>query len=327
MIFKILICFFALSAALNSEVLNNKKFAEFVVKYKKVYQTSEEFDHRYNVFKKNLENAEALSKLNPDAIFGITKFMDITPEEFKAQYLISNFTSQKKMNQNVPILPKASLAKGVNLPPAFNWVSKGATTPIYNQGQCGSCWAFSVTENIESMWAIAGHGLGSLSMQQLVDCSDAYGNEGCGGGNPPWTYPYIINVGGMDSYGSYPYTAENGNCAFSSGNIAASISSWGYVVTKYDEEAMRSWMFQYGPPSICVDAETWQYYQGGIIGPGCGQVIDHCVQLVGWDVISGTPAWIVRNSWGTDWGYSGYLYVNRGADYCAIGDEVTSSVI
>jgi len=212
-------------------------------------------------------------------------------------------------------------------PPSFNWVTKGATTGVYNQEQCGSCWAFSTCENIESMWALAGHALVSLSMQQLVDCSDAYGNEGCGGGNTVWTYPYVIAAGGIDSYNSYPYTAENGNCAFNPNSIAASISSWGYVVTHFDEPTMRAWTYQNGPPSICVDAQTWQFYNGGIIGPGCGQEIDHCVQLVGWETINGTPVWIVRNSWGTDWGYSGFLYVSRAANYCAIGDEVTSSVI
>jgi len=224
------------------------------------------------------------------------------------------------------VLPKSTIDESA-LPPSFDWRNKGAVTPVYNQQQCGSCWAFSTTENVESMWAIAGHGLTSLSMQQLVDCSGGYGNEGCNGGNTIWSYPYIMAAGGLDSYNSYPYVAEDENCMFNPSNIAASIANWGYITQNDNVPEMRKWMFQNGPPSICVDAETWQYYQGGVITGNCGNEIDHCVQLVGWGDISGVESWIIRNSWGTDWGYSGYLYVTRAGNVCDIGSEVTSAVI
>jgi len=210
-------------------------------------------------------------------------------------------------------------------PSSYSWVSKGMTTPVYNQGQCGSCWAFSTTESIESMNAIKGNGLKSLSMQQIVDCDKT--DHGCDGGNPPTAYEYVIGAGGLDTYASYPYTGQDGSCKFSKANIGEKISSWGYVTTTKNEDQMLAFTYTKGPPSVCVDASTWDSYRGGVYTRSdCGTALDHCVQIVGWDVVSGVDAWYVRNSWGTDWGYSGYLYVAMGQDACGIAQECTSAV-
>jgi C1A family cysteine protease len=301
-----------------------KSFNEFMVKYNKSYSPVE-YHERMEIFLANLEIAAQLDAADIHADYGITQFMDLTREEFRMKYLITNFTSPKKEGKNFPVLPQLNHQKR-QLPENFNWNEKGVVTGVYNQGQCGSGWAFSTTENVESMWAIAGGGLKELSMQQLVDCA-GNGNDGCGGGNPPWTYPYIISTGGMDSYPSYPYTGENGACHFKGGDVKAKISNWGYITTDDNEEYMAQWMYEYGPPSICVDATQWQYYTGGIITGNCGSTIDHCVQLTGWVTVQGVAAWLVRNSWGTSFGYDGYLYIAIGGDICAIGNEVTSSVI
>jgi len=160
-------------------------------------------------------------------------------------------------------------------------------------------------------------------------CSDSYGNHGCEGGDPGWTYPYIIAQGGMDSYAAYPYVGVDQTCMFNPSAVAAQIGNWGYITTTDNENEIGAWMYQYGPPSICVDATLWQYYTGGVVTTqsNCGETIDHCVQLVGWTTVSGIPAWTVRNSWGTSWGYAGYIYLERGYDICAMGDAVSSSVI
>jgi len=175
------------------------------------------------------------------------------------------------------------------------------------------------------MWAIAGNALENLSMQQLVDCS-GNGNEGCNGGNPPWTYPYIVKHG-LDRYSCYPYKGVTGQCHFKHDCVAAHISGWGYISTTDNEAYMMDWTYQYGPPSVCVDAQTWQFYTSGVITSNCGVEIDHCVQITGWNTIDGILAWTVRNSWGEDWGEAGYLYVEYGQNLCAIGDECTSSTI
>jgi len=250
--------------------------------------------------------------------------MDLSREEFRDMYLISNFSSPKMEKNNVSILPSSSFNID-QLPQEFDWNSKGVVTGVYDQGACGSCWAFSTTENIESMWAIAGHGLDNLAMQQLVDCD--YNDHGCAGGNPPVAYQYVINAGGMEPLQDYPYTGQDGTCTYNSADVVADIGNWGYITTTDDENAMGSWTYQYGPPSACVDAQYWQYYQGGVITQNCGYHLDHCIQITGWSTVNGINAWNVRNSWGTDWGYNGYLYIMIGADVCGIGQEVTSSVI
>jgi len=301
---------------------------DFMKKYQKTY-ASADFAYRLQVFQENVVRAEEMNRNDPYAEWGVTKFMDLTPAEFKDMYLIANFTSPKKEGKPYPTLPRATV-NASTLPDQFDWGSQGVVTDVYDQGNCGSCWAFSTAENVETMWARAGNGLENLSMQQLVDCAGGYGNHGCGGGNPPWAFQYILQqAGGLESLYNYPYAGENQNCAFDSSYIAATIGSWGYITTGDNEAWVQTWISTYGAPSVCVDASQWQYYTGGVVTPAsnCGSSIDHCVQITGWDIVSGFPIWNVRNEWGTNWGYNGYMYIERGLNICAIGDEVSSCLI
>jgi len=139
-----------------------------------------------------------------------------------------------------------------------------------------------------------------------------------------------MDAGGLESYADYPYIAMNGKCKFQKSEIVANISNWQWVTKDNDVSAMQSFTYTKGPPSVCVDASTWQYYQGGVItqADGCGTAIDHCVQITGWQVMKSMNVWNVRNSWGEDWGPNGgYLYIEMAGDVCAIGQEVTSSIV
>jgi len=305
------------------------KFQSFIAKFGKSYSPAE-YSTRFEIFKDNLRKSEALNaQPKQTAVFGVTKFSDLSADEFREQYLISNLTQQTR-----PLLEKAQRwsapksAKVEAYPAEFDWNSKGVVTPVYNQGQCGSCWAFSTAESIESMWAIAGNGLHQLSMQQIVDCDTTDG--GCNGGNPPYAYQYVINAGGLEAYADYPYVGVQTQCKFNPGDIAAKISTWQWITQDDNEASMQSFVYTTGPPSICVDATLWQTYTSGVItaDSGCGTRLDHCVQLTGWLQVSGYNVWNVRNSWGEDWAdYGGYLYLEMGYDVCGIGQEVTSSVI
>jgi len=312
---------------LQPESLENE-FRQFMVKYSKEYKSSEEFQRRFTIFKENVARAAELDRKDPHARFGVTQFMDLSPAEFKRNYLMPGIGSKIK---------EAVLAKnptvytaqgGQAFPASYDWRSKGMITPVYNQGQCGGCWAFSATENIESMWAIAGHTLTQLSMQQIIDCDKS--DSGCNGGWPYKADQYVINTGGLEAYASYPFTGVNGQCRFDASKVVAKISSWKYITQSDNETAMMQFTYTQGPPSICVDAATWQYYRSGVIttASGCGTSLDHAVQLVGWTTVSGIDAWIVRNSWGITWGaYQGYVYVERGHDVCGIGQVVTSALV
>jgi len=300
-----------------------EKFDNFIAQYRKFY-TPAEYVERFEIFKRNLQIAAANDAKSPRASFGITKFMDLSAEEFAEKYLLKNFTKGAFAEKAKQWIAPKNVG---GYPSSYDWSSRGALTPVYNQGQCGSCWAFSTTENIESMWFLAGHALTQLSMQQIVDC-DPY-DSGCNGGNPPTAYQYVMGAGGLEPYADYPYVGVQTRCSFDSARVAASISSWEWVTRDDDEAAMQSFVYTTGPPSICVDAQLWQTYTGGVItsSSGCGNSLDHCVQLTGWQVMSGMNVWNVRNSWGADWGYSGYIYLEMGYDVCGIGQECTSSII
>jgi cysteine peptidase B len=304
-----------------------KKFRDFIVEFDKPYvPETPEYEYRFTVFQKNVLEAEQKNIRDPFAEWGVTKFSDLTQQEFRDQYLIRDFHAHKAMLQYAP---KLEFDDNISdFPAEYDWrnYTTKVLTDVYNQGQCGSCWAFSVTENVESIWALGGNELVSLSMQQVVSCDQR--DDGCGGGNPPTAYDYIIGAGGLESYADYPYIGVNGQCRFNSKDVVASIKKWGYITQMDNETAMMAFTYKTGPPSVCVDASTWSSYRGGIITrtSGCGKLIDHCVQIVGWDKTGATPYWIVRNSWGRDWGpYGGYLRVEMGFDVCAIGQEVTSS--
>jgi len=303
------------------------EFDLFVAKYSKEYKTAEEYQRRFLIFKENVARASALDRKDPHARFGVTQFMDMSPEEFRRQYLmpgLGNRVKEAVLAANPTIYSPGSPQQ---YPASYDWRDKGMITPVYNQGQCGGCWAFSATENIESMWAIAGHTLAKLSMQQIIDCDT--GDSGCNGGWPYSADGYVIHCGGLEAYADYPFTGVNGQCRFQAADVVAKISGRTYVTQNDNETAMMAFTYNKGPPSICVDATIWQYYHSGVIttASGCGTSLDHAVQLVGWTTVSGVAAWTVRNSWGVTWGNAGYVYVERGHDVCGIGQVVSSAVV
>jgi cathepsin F len=319
----VVLCVLVAGALARNWVSEEQQFRNWMKIHNKQYASDAEYSQKFGIFKANLRRYAKLNEKDDTVVHGPTKFSDMTHEEFVDTMLMKNFTSWKNMNiRDAP--PKRPTPPG-GYPSSYSWVSKGATTPVYNQGQCGSCWAFSTTESIESMTTLAGQSLLSLSMQQIVDCDTS--DDGCGGGDPPTAYQYVISAGGLEAYSSYPYTGQDGYCAFSASKIARKISSWQWVTQSEDESAMQAFTYSDGPPSVCVDASSWDSYNGGVYtSSNCGTQLDHCVQIVGWAVESGMNAWVVRNSWGTDWGYGGYLYVAMGQDACGIAQECTSAV-
>jgi cathepsin F/cysteine peptidase B len=306
------------------------KFLDFQRKYNKVYKTTAEFDHRFHIFQENLKKAAEIQKKNPKATFGVTKFSDLSEEEFSNFYLMPNLDLTKwqrpaEKNFSIP-LPANRVSCSPN-PTTYDWFAdcSGVCTPIYNQGQCGSCWAFSATETIESYFAISGHPLTQLSMEQIVDCDTAGQDQGCNGGWPSGAYSYVESAGGIEPYSDYPYTAENGQsgqCQFNQQDVVATVTGFTTVSGEtglYSQTSSASG----GPVSVCVDASTWSSYTGGVL-TSCGNQVDHCVQLTGYNGYGQSGAyWIVRNSWGTDWGLSGFIWIQIGQDLCDIGDYAT----
>jgi len=301
------------------------QFTQFQQKFNKHYPTQSEFELRFKNFQDNLKNNEELSRANPRATFGINKFSDLSAEEFSQKYLMNVDLSQytKAAPLDFTVARPDNVRQCSPDPTNYNWGDCGATTPVYNQGQCVSCWAFSATETIESYFFLGGGSLTQLSMQQIVSCDTT--DDGCNGGLPSNAYQYVQSAGGVEAYNDYPYTSEggnSGNCSFNSGDIVATVSSYSSVSGEgqiYQQLSSSSG----GPVSVCVDASTWQSYTGGVL-TSCPNDIDHCVQAVGYANYGGSSAyWVVRNSWGTGWGENGFIFIAIGQDLCAIGDEAT----
>jgi len=306
---------------------DREEFNLFREKYGKSYPTQDEFHQRFANFQNNLKRNEALRLANPLATFGVNQFSDLSQEEFASYYLMDVDFSQ--FDRPAPVdfsVERPKNVAGCN-PDAtsYSWVDCNATTPVYDQGQCGSCWAFSATETIESYTFLSGGSLTQMSMQQLVSC-DLSTNDGCNGGNPSVAYQYVQNVSGIEAYSTYPYTSgttqQNGTCTFNRTEIVADVTSFASISGEtglYQQMSTASG----GPVSVCVDASSWQSYTGGIL-TNCSRNIDHCVQAVGYANYGKSDAhWIVRNSWGATWGVKGYIYLAIGQDLCGIADQAT----
>jgi cathepsin F/cysteine peptidase B len=296
------------------------------VKYNKTYASAEEEASRLKIFEANTQKAAELQKRNPHARFGGNVYMDMSAKEFKIRHSAeAYFRTDLALRAKKPAFT-ANMSSAA--PQSFDWRARGAVTGIKNQGQCGSCWSFSTTGNIEGQWAIAGHGLTSLSEQELVSCDTT--DSGCQGGLPTNAFQWLISAqsGQIVTEGTYPYVSGDGYappCALGGQTVGAQIAGFRYVTQA--EGSMINWLVTYGPISIGVDAETWQTYGGGVMTDCYGTSLDHAVLIVGYDLSASPAYWIVKNQWGTSWGEGGYILLQYGTNQCGITQDPTSAYV
>jgi C1A family cysteine protease len=329
-----LIAVFALCSLVVSALNTTPQYDEFynyMVRYNKPYINDPQ---EVTIRRQNYEiSKERIARLNQrareagdDTRFAINKFSDMSTAEFSATYFGYRASSERSIAELPPVVDAV-----YDIPTSYDWRQHGAVTAVKNQGDCGSCWAFSATEGVESAWFLAGNTIIKLAPQQIVSCDN--NDDGCDGGDLPTAFAYVKSKG-LEDEQDYPYTSGNsgdsGSCDYQSSDVKAHITGFRYATQSGNETAMLVALLAHGPLSICVDAETWQDYNGGIIKHGCGDSLDHCVQITGFNSTSGStpvPYWIIRNSWGSDWGINGYLYVERNKDECGVSDEATYVVI
>ncbi|XP_059483210.1 uncharacterized protein LOC132201224 isoform X2 [Neocloeon triangulifer] len=305
-------------------------FLKFIERHGKRYDDEVEFRRRFHIFRANMKKIQHLQETEQgSAKYGPTRFADMTSQEFKRNYLGLRPDFEKKGK----LVMKNASIPNITLPDEFDWRNFNAVTPVKNQGQCGSCWAFSVTGNVEGQWAIHKGQLLSLSEQELVDCDSL--DNGCNGGLPSNAYESIMNIGGLESETDYPYDGKDEKCHFDKGEVEAKVTGALNITT--DEEGIAKWLVKNGPVSIGINANAMQFYYGGVSHPLkflCNpKDLDHGVLIVGFGVHTyplfnkTLPFWSIKNSWGPQWGEQGYYRVYRGDGTCGVNMMATSAIV
>jgi cathepsin L len=252
-------------------------FNKFKKSHGKTYLSEEHESFRFEIFKKNLATIEKHNNEYSMGIhsytLGVNSFADWTFAEFKAAMFGTKYneTNSAKRDSSGTFV---RLPEFVTIPDTVDWREKGAVTPVKNQGQCGSCWAFSTTGSLEGAHFRATGKLVSLSEQQLVDCSGRFNNQGCNGGLMDNAFQYIKANGGLDTEDAYPYHAHQEKCHFNKKAIGSTLS--GFVdVQSGDEDALKEAIATVGPVSVAIDVteDKFMLYKEGIfVDDSCSNV-------------------------------------------------------
>jgi len=288
----------------------DSEWENFKINFERQFVSESEHDARRAVFGDNLRiinkhNAEHARGLHSYTL-GINEFADMTNEEFVKTY--NGFVAPSNLN-----LPESEAVIDIaSLPASVDWRTKGYVTPVKNQGQCGSCWAFSAVATMEGAHFNKTGELVSLSEQNLVDCVKQ--DYGCGGGLPIDGINYVIKNGGIDTEKSYKYTARDGNCHFKKSKIGATFKS-AKALPSQNEKALQMAVATIGPISVGIDAahNSFQLYKDGVYNERhCSTTqLDHGVTVVGYGTEDGKDYYLVKNSWGKSWGEKGYIKMRR----------------
>jgi len=286
------------------------------IEHLKSYTSVEEETYRMTVW---IKNKKYIDENQGDTYtLGLNIFSDLTNEEWKSLYLMPKNVIKSSHTEETSSLsdPRMNLTAP---PTTVNWVTQGKTIKVLNQGQCGSCWAFSTVESIDSAYAVTKNvAVPDLSEQQVTSCSGSFGEYGCNGGNVVPAYKYVLSKP-LATAAQYPYvsgtTKKTGTCDTTK-QAQGTYKITGYkTIPSGNCDALQA-AIAVTPISVCVDASTWQNYKSGIFS-NCGTSLDHCVLATGY--VQGSY-WNVQNSWTTSWGMSGFIQLKWG-NTCGVCKE------
>lgn len=341
---------FVVSACVAIASVTDPEWEAFKARYRKHYINSTDEMARHKIFKESKYRIEMLNHLNGHPVFGINWMSD----RYEAEKYKKGLHKPKDFKPTAPVM---DLTATMRSPRSVDWRYTKAVTPVKNQGQCGSCWAFSATEAIESAMILATGAKYdfTLSPQQIASCAPntgAYGCLGCNGGFTEGAYEYVKSAVGLANGFYIPYeqsltesqntkacpqakvNAMDGELEQLSGGYAQ-VSGYSYAVTPCTEGDCENQnlkglaaALERAPLSVCVNAGVWNDYTGGVLtSAACGSMAadtqDHCVMAVGFNSTAPTPYWIVRNSWATTWGEDGYIYLEMSKNTCGLANDVT----
>ena len=308
-----------------------QQFQKFIKKFNKKYDSINEFLARYEVFRQNVMSTFKDEKASYRT--GITKFSDLTKQEFTKTYLNLNYDAMAIANFE-PTIVKESNAS----PDSFDWRSQGRVSPVKDQGSCGSCWAFSTVANLEGLYFAKKLVMKTFSEQMLVDCDTS--DSGCNGGLMQYAFNWLKSNGGIMTDTDYPHKGVKQSCQKDSSKYAdfkvtgykklgSSWQTWSPV----DEGQVKDFLYETGPLAVALNANPLQTYVSGILDLTSSQCptssINHAVTMVGYgyDSATGLDYWIVKNSWGKSWGEEGYFRIRRGNGTCGINCYITTATV
>ncbi|KAJ5067960.1 hypothetical protein M0811_12767 [Anaeramoeba ignava] len=302
----------------------NHKFHGYLQKYSKKYENITELKQRETIFNSNSEFIENFNKNHETMKLGINKFADLTHEEFRNNLLINSEYIPKKEFQSTKMIEKP--IKDYTLPSNLSWVELGAISAVKDQEFCGASWAFSVAGAIEGQYFFSTGELANFSVQDIIDCSE--NNSGCHGGSTSQAFKDMISAGGIALDSIYPFLGFSAYCAYTDDIMQASINYSTQIDPSQAEYAL--WFF--GPLSIMLDASSQEimFYQSGIFDTSYCQenVVNYAALLAGYysDINSNPYYWLIKFSWGEDWGENGFIRLSRNGD-CGVTSEMIYPVL
>ncbi|XP_060089131.1 procathepsin L-like [Heteronotia binoei] len=262
---------------------------------------------------------------------GMNHFGDLTNKEYTQRTNCIYSGPAEPPGGNVTLFQESAT---LETPKEVDWRKKGYVTRVKDQGNCGSCWAFSATGALEGLHFKTTKRLVSLSEQNLIDCSGKFHNCGCGGGNASRAFLYVQHNGGINSEKTYPYLSKNSSpCRYDPQKAEAKCTSF-VAIPKGDERALERALFSAGPVSIAFDSRSreFQFYKSGIFScPWSDKKLTHAMLAVGYvnspEVRKGSSYWILKNSWSKLWGEKGYMRLSKGANHCGIADGASYPIL
>ncbi|CAJ1939258.1 unnamed protein product [Sphenostylis stenocarpa] len=278
----------------------------WMVQHGRVYPNSAEKHRRRQIFKYNLDFIQKHNNQgNKSYTLSLNHFADLTNQEFLASYtgaLYNPHTLPPSSNTYHNITLTAA-----DIDSSVDWRKRGAVNEIKYQGQCGSCWAFSAVATVEGITQIKTGTLISLSEQQLVDCASY---DGCHGQSMERAFEYIKG-NGLVREDEYPYTGRQWTCHRVGGVDLTMIRGYQSVPPQMEEELLKAVANQ--PVSVLLEAkgQAFQFYSGGVFDGRCGTELNHAVTAIGYDGDANGKYWLIRNSWGKQWGEGGYMKIRR----------------
>lgn len=324
----------SLLAIVTSVLAQSREFQEFQLTHNKIYKDENELQTRQRIFEVNKKIIDEHNKRFAKGLetyeMGVNKFTDLSPSEFQNRMLKNHRKNKTDRNNNYKGRFSSYSPTNHDIPESIDWVEKGAVTPAKDQGNCGSCWAFAAVATLEGQYFLTTGELLNFSEQNLLDCASKgdYDNDGCNGGFSEEALKYVLDNDGIQTGDTYKYETREDKCRYREEYRGTEIEDYVYSEPN-DENLLANLVAEKGPVAVYMNSTFLKQYERGVYNGPCNNNTNHAVTLVGYGHdTNGGDYWLVKNSWGEDWGENGYLRIARNKEnLCGIANKVTYPII